>query len=64
MLGLRVVLGAGDRAMSEIFKVPPHMALPCWCGATIKGINKIMMGSGTCYEGRKQVCDKEVMGGM
>lgn len=40
------------------------MALPCWCGATIKQRNKILVGGGTCYEGRKQVCDKESMGAM
>lgn len=63
MLGLCVVLGAGERAVSEIFRVP-HMALPCWCGATIKQRNKIMVGGGACYEGRKQVCDEEGMGAI
>lgn len=55
VLGLCVVLGAGDRAVSEIFKVPPHMAFPSWCGVTMTQINKIVTGGGTCYEGRAGV---------
>lgn len=59
MLGLRVILGAGDSAVSEIY-----VALPSWGGAIMRQINKIMMGNSICLEGKKQVCDKEGLGGM